>query len=111
MSTDQLKASLLDFCNAIETAANNLKHQLDEKQSVEAVTNYDPERIPWTHTEGKNGPYERYPASQQKPLTSPDYTNLLEDLKKHNKEKLTKSGRFYWLFEDGITIGRKPAKW
>jgi len=100
---------IVDFCNAIEAAVVNLKQRIGERHGVEAVAEYDPEKIPWIRAEGKNGVYERYPAYQQKPSISTDYTNLLGDLKRH-QGKLQKAGLFFWLFDDNITIGRKPAK-
>ena len=78
---------------------SELKEQID----------YNPEKIQWERTEGKNGFYERHPAYQQKPEISSNYTNLIEDLKRHGG-KLQHGGLFYWLFGDNITIGRKPAK-
>lgn len=109
MSTEKLEGDILDFCNAIEAAAVNLKQRIGERHGVEWVVEYDPEKISWVRAEGKNGDYERFPVYQQKPSISADYTNLVEDLKRH-KGSLQKAGLFYWLFDDNITIGRKPAK-
>jgi hypothetical protein len=39
-----------------------------------------------------------------------DYHNMLTDLKAHNG-KLTRDGLFYWLFQDGATVGRKKRKY
>jgi len=80
-----------------------------EKHAPHEVGEYDPEKIQWIRAEGKNGNYQRYPAYQQKPSMSADYTNLLEDLKRH-EGKLQKAGLFYWIFDDNTTIGRKLAK-
>ena len=104
-----IEADIVDFCNAIEAAAVNLKHRIGERHGVEAVAEYNPEKILWVRAEGKNCVYERYPAYQQKPLMGADYTNLLEALKRHNG-KLQHCGLFYWSFGDNVTIGRKPAK-
>jgi len=70
---------------------------------------YNPENIPWVQAEGQKGIYQKYPAFQQKPAILVDYVNLLEDLQNHNG-KLQRAGLFYWLFQDSVTIGRKPAK-
>jgi len=94
--------------DAHQQAADALNEEI-EKHAPPGVVEYDPEKIQWTRTEGKNGVYERFPAYQQKPSISADYTNLLDDLKRH-QGKLQKAGLFYWLFDDNITIGRKPAK-
>jgi len=68
-----------------------------------------PEDIPWVKATGGKGPYERYPAFQQQPTLIPAYTNLLESIK-DSKGRFQHGGLFYWLFDDGVTIGRKPAK-
>jgi len=68
---------------------------------------YNPEALKWIRATGPAGPYERYPAPQQKPKPTADYLNLLNDLKAH-EGKLTRAGLFYWLFNDNETIGRKP---
>jgi hypothetical protein len=69
---------------------------------------YNPEKLNWIRTEGQKGPYERYPAFQQKPQPTADYVNLITDLKNH-EGKLVRNGLFYWLWKDETTIGRKPA--
>jgi len=115
-----LEEDVTDFANAIEAAAFNLKHRIAQRHGVHVEKTesqqdtgepikYNPENIPWVRTEGKKGFYERYPAFQQKPSMSVDYINLLEDLKAHNG-KLQRAGLFYWCFEDGSTVGRKPAQ-
>jgi len=114
-----LEEDVTDYANAVEAAAVNLKHRIARRhgvspektetlQDTREPLKYNPEKIPWIRTEGPKGVYERYPAFQQKPSMSVDYTNLLEDLKSHNG-KLQCTGLFYWLFDDS-TIGRKPAK-
>ena len=116
-----LEEDVLDVFNAFESAicsfkqrrakehgVRNEKTEID-KQFTEEPLEYNPDKIPWLRTEGQKGVYERYPAFQQKPSMTIDYINLLEDLKSHNG-KLQRAGLFYWLFEDGSTIGRKPAK-
>jgi hypothetical protein len=85
-------------------------HTLKEKEKDKEEDNYfNPENIKWVRIEGKNGVYERYPAFQQEPLQTLDYLYLLKDLQKH-EGRLTRGGLFFWLFSDGITIGRKPIQ-
>ena len=88
--------------------ATNSQLELSNPFNLEELS-YDTNKIAWIRTQGQKGPYERYPAFQQKPTMSADYINLLEDLKRHDG-KLQKAGLFYWTFEDNTTIGRKPAK-
>ena len=116
-----LEEDITDFATAIEAAAVNLKHRIAQRHGVTKeetkptvdksveVGEYNPETIPWIQAEGEKGIYQRFPAYQQKPSISVDYTNLLDDLTQHNG-KLQRAGLFYWLFDDKITIGRKPAK-
>lgn len=69
---------------------------------------YNPENIGWIRTTGQKVAYERYPDFQQKPQSTADYVNLLNDFKNHDG-KLIHSGLFYRLWKDEATIGRKPA--
>ena len=43
------------------------------------------------------------------PTTTPEYSWLIDQLQKHNG-KYSYGGLFYWLFNDQVTIGRKPSK-
>lgn len=67
---------------------------------------WNPDAIKWREAEGFKGKYQRYPGPEEKAESTSDYRLLLEDLKKHNG-KLSREGFFYWLFEDGSTVGRK----
>jgi hypothetical protein len=99
---------LRDAAQIIVDAANE---QLDQTARFDQreVYPYDPENFIWIRTEGQKGPYERYPAFQQKPTLTADYVNLLNDLRNH-EGKMVRNGLFYWLWEDDQTIGRKPLK-
>jgi len=100
-------AKIRDACLQIADACNEM---LDSLNPATAKTEFNPEKIPWVKTEGQSGPYERYPAFQQKAdEMNVDYQALLAELKRHNG-KLSHAGLFYWLFSDDKTIGRKPAK-
>jgi hypothetical protein len=99
---------LVEFFVKIRDAC---EEELERLQPIETkvIKEYDPEKIAWISAEGQKGPYERYPAFQQKPNPTSDYVNLLNDLKNHDG-KLTHNGLFYWLWEDEATIGRKPKQ-
>lgn len=62
------------------------------------------EGIKWIQTEGKNGLYDK-----AEPNDSLEYQDLLKEIKDHNG-KMIKEGFFYWIFSDGLTIGRKPRR-
>ena len=68
---------------------------------------WDPSKIKWVTAQSASGKgaYERYPDVGEKGETG-DYPRLLVDLKAHDG-KLMRDGFFYWLFQDGATIGRK----
>jgi len=117
-----IEEDIVDFANAIEAAAVNLKHRIGQRHGVDVkeetkptvdestkVGEYNPEKIPWVRAEGEKGIYERYPAYQQKPVMLTDYINLLEDLKRHTG-KLQRAGLFYWHFQDSVIVARKPSK-
>jgi hypothetical protein len=70
---------------------------------------WNPDKIGWVQTEGAKGPYERYPAKDQKAEGTEDYTTMLQDLKAHNG-KMMKGPYFYWVFTDAATVGRKLRK-
>lgn len=70
---------------------------------------FDVNNIKWVRVNGFSGPYERYPAKGERVELTPDYKALLKWLKEHNG-KATYEGYFYWLFQDGATIGRKKRK-
>ena len=110
----KIEDKTIDFLIKLRDAAQTIVDATNSQLELSNPFNlkelsYDTNKIPWIRTQGQKGPYERYPAFQQKPTMSIDYINLLEDLKRH-EGKLQKAGLFYWTFEDNTTIGRKPAK-
>ncbi|RLI00071.1 hypothetical protein DRO19_00525 [Candidatus Bathyarchaeota archaeon] len=94
---DHFQALKEDLTKAIEA-------YLEKTENV-----FDPEKIKWVQAEGFSGPYERYPAKGEKIELSQDYKALLKWLKEHNG-KATYQGYFYWIFQDGATIGRKKRQ-
>jgi len=100
---------LVKLRDAAQMIADAINEELDSLNPA-TKTEFNPEKIPWVKTEGQSGPYERYPAFQQKAdEMNVDYQALLTALRRHN-DKLSHAGLFYWLFSDDKTIGRKPAK-
>jgi hypothetical protein len=117
---EDLKIFLEDFCDfldSLEASIVKMKRQISKlvgsepeaKANSSEKLEWNPEGIKWRKAEGFRGEYERYPLEGEKAEASPDYKNLLEDLKKHGG-RLTKNGYFYWMFEDSATIGRKKRK-
>jgi len=105
----------VDFLVKLRDAAQMILEATNEQlgQSVQVYSGdvclYDPNKIGWVRAEGPKGVYERYPAFQQKPSQTIDYINLVNDLKDH-EGKMVCGGLFYWLWDDGETIGRKLHK-
>ena len=73
-----------------------------------AQTNIEYEKILWGRVKNQQGePYQRYPVYQQQPdTTNVNYMALVEKIKKDKFHQ--HDGMKYWLFQDNITIGRKP---
>ena len=90
----------------IVDAANEQLNQTVPYNQKE-VFPYDPDKLSWTRAEGQKGPYERYPAFQQKPTLTFDYVNLVNDLRNHDGT-MVRNGLFYWVWDDDQTVGRKP---
>lgn len=65
---------------------------------------FNAERITWTAKVGNRGPFEL-----SNNIENPDYLALLEFLKTHADGALASEGFYYWVFTDGVTIGRKPS--
>jgi hypothetical protein len=62
---------------------------------------YDIEKIRWEDATGDKGPFQK-----SSDANSPDFKALLQDVQAH-KGKLTAGGFFIWVFQDGVTLGRK----
>jgi hypothetical protein len=92
--------ALLEYLNACEVGIAAAKRVIIEQKALEEYE-CDPERIHWTQKEGNKGIYERSEDS-----SNPDLKILVKDLEQH-KGALSKNGYFYWIFQDGKTVGRK----
>ena len=94
------------LANGLEIVEGFEKALKEIPEEVIEAKEWDPNKIKWVKAEGFSGPYERYPAKGEKAELSADYKHMLADLKAHNG-KLMRDGYFYWVFDDGATIGRK----
>jgi len=100
---EELLPILSDYADGIEAVAVNLKRQISEltKAQDKSKWKWDTSKIKWIVAEGFKGKYER-----SEDVTSPDFKNLVRHLSAC-KGKLSREGYFYWLFENGVTVGRK----
>jgi hypothetical protein len=93
---DTASIALLEFLNAVEAGIINARQIIKQ-----AKLGWNPNNISWQEAQGTSGPYER-----SKDTDNPEFQLMLKDLQAHNG-KLTRNGYFYWLFQDGTTVGRK----
>jgi len=66
---------------------------------------WNPSKIKWENAEGSAGPYER-----SEDVNNLDFKGMVKDLAER-KGKLSHNGMFYWLFQNGTTVGRKKRKY
>lgn len=62
------------------------------------------EAIKWEQRQGAKGPFLR-----TEDFNNPEYKKMLRNLQQH-KGKLSKGGYFFWVFENGSTVGCKKRK-
>ena len=99
--------ALIEDEHQLELAKNSLEALLDMWLRGENISppeekpSWDPEKIKWTQAEGSSGPYEK-----SDDVNSLDFKAMLKDLAAH-KGRLTRDGMFYWVFQNGTTVGRK----
>lgn len=92
-----LLSKLRDYHNA---AAEALDAYI-QVQSKAVLKEYDPEKIIWINSKGPSGDY-----LLTNDTDNPDYKALHKDLAEHNG-KMTFKGNFYWVFPNGVSVGRK----
>jgi hypothetical protein len=102
MSEPEFLVKMRDGATMIADACQERLEKLATTSTGKSTWN--PDRIKWTETEGSSGLYEK-----SEDVNSPDFKELLKDLSAHNG-KLTRDGLFYWKFERGDAVGRKPSK-
>jgi hypothetical protein len=93
---DVASMALLEFLNAVEAGIASARHVIKE-----AKIGWDPEQIKWEEAQGTAGPYQR-----SEDVNNTEFKAMLKDLQMHNG-KLTKEGWFFWVFQNGTTVGRK----
>jgi len=101
MSEDLAVEALLEFLNAAEAGIAAAKRVISQAKGVEK---WNPDKIKWTEAEGSKGSYER-----SEDVNNMEFKAMLKDLAAHNS-KLSRDGYFYWLFQNGSTVGRKKRK-
>lgn len=99
--------SEVDFLVKLRDAACAIKDACEERieklapAEVKGEKGYDIEKISWSDATGDKGPFQKSSDDN-----SPDFKLLLKDVHGH-KGKMTVAGWFVWVFQDGVTLGRK----
>jgi hypothetical protein len=96
--------TIVKLRDALTMASDALQEELEGMAPTGTKFSWDASKVKWIQTEGSNGPYEK-----SEDVNSSDFKAMLKDLSAHNG-KLTRDGMFYWKFERGDAVGRKPRK-
>jgi hypothetical protein len=97
------REAIIDFCSALEAACVKLKHDLGVSPG-QGRYSWDPKKIGWTDKQGDKGPYQ-----MSEDVNNLEFKAMLKDLASH-KGKLAMDGKFYWVFANGTTVGRKDLR-
>lgn len=96
MSEDLALEALLEFLSACEAGIQAAR------QRIRAVkVGWDPKKIRWERAEGTKGSYQR-----SEDIDNPEFKIMLKDLAGHGG-RLSRGAYFYWVFQNGSTVGRK----
>lgn len=98
--SEDLYATLAKLRDNFNGAAMALDEFIQQKSKAVLQT-YDVEKIKWEDRTGEKGAYQ---ATED--ANNSEYKALREDLQKH-EGKMNIKGMFYWVFQNGTTIGRK----
>jgi len=99
--SEQQKDAWVIFADALEAACVQLKQNLGAKTQTAPLESFDPDKITWQPKQGLKGPYEL-----TEDFNNPEYKKMLA-LMQTAGGNLSKAGKFYWVFQNGATVGRK----
>jgi len=92
----------------LELAKGSMETLLDTWLRGETITpekpSWDSGKVKWTEEEGFKGKYDK-----SEDVNHPEFKMMLKDLQQH-KGRLTREGYFYWIFQNGSTVGRKKIE-
>jgi hypothetical protein len=92
--------AIFELVNGQEAGIAAFKQRLGAKKGVVQIS-WKQDKIRWEKAEGSSGPYER-----SEDVNNPEFKTMLKDLAVHGG-RLTHEGWFYWVFKNGVTVGRK----
>lgn len=99
---------LVKLRDAAQMMADAANEYLEKQAPADVKTerrSWDPSKIKWESAEGNTGPYER-----SEDVNNLDFKAMVKDIAEH-KGKLSRDNLFYWLFQNGTTVGRKKRKY
>ena len=92
-----------DLLNGFEASIVKMREQIGKLEGVR-VWSWNPEKVKWLEAEGERGKYEK-----SEDVNNLDFKAMLKDVAAHNG-KLKRDRYFYWVFQNGTTVGRKLQK-
>jgi hypothetical protein len=92
---------LRDAFTMAAEATNDYVESLAPPGVREEKAAWNPEKIAWTQKTGQRGLYE-----QSEDVNNTEFKTMHKDIAAHNS-KLMRDGFFYWVFTNGVTVGRK----
>jgi len=93
---DVVLEAFTDFLNAVEAGIESARQHIKTNKHL-----WNPDAIKWDTTQGTKGQYER-----SEDVNNLEFKAMLKDLAGHGG-KMNHEGFFYWVFQDGKTVGRK----
>ncbi len=101
---NSLKDAWEQLARDFELVTVNVSRTFGKKSQEKREWPWNPDKISWRQEQGNKGVYERCDD-----VNSLDFKAMLKDLQDH-KGKLNRDGRFYWVFQNGSTVGRTMPK-
>ena len=95
-------AMVLDSCTEyLEKHQKPPEGPTNRKLPEEQTWKWTPDKIVWTDKTGARGPFQIC-----EDVNNQDFKALHKDLVDH-QGNLNRDGMFYWIFQNGATVGRK----
>lgn len=101
---EALEAKVTVIATGLNTILTELAGIGEAEKAETERPSWDASKIKWEQAEGNAGPYER-----SEDVNNLDFKAMVKDLAEH-KGKLSRDNLFYWLFQNGTTVGRKKRR-
>jgi hypothetical protein len=103
-----LAEDITDYCNGVEASAVKLRVQIEKMLGSSKPSTklpFDARKIQWQDKESGKGKFQL-----SEDHNSLDHKALLKFLNEHAGGCVASESYFYWVFQNGATIGRKLRK-